>query len=138
MAVTKLAPYKGSYLGGYAVRGRLATNVAIGIGATLTFDVDVSDLDNLTVLVQQSGAASGDITVTVAAFEFDDATPFPLGLPPALSSGPTYDGSANVNYLAQFDARGTKTVRVSVKNNNAAAQTLKFVDAFGGFTGSNY
>lgn len=138
MALQTLARKRGTYLGTINGSARVASAQAINSGQTLTFDVDTSDFDNLTVVAQQTGAASGDLTVTVAPFETDGVTAFPLGLTAAVATGPTYDGSANVNYVGQFDLRGVQAVRVSVKNNNAAAKTINFIDVFAGITGVDY
>lgn len=134
MAATLLQLVKGKYFGSRLGQLRVASAVAIATGVTDTYDVDVDEFDNISVLVSMSGAASGDLSVTVEPFA-TDGTVLPIPLVPAVTaSGPTF-ASPNVYYAAQFDVRGLLQVRITVKNNNAAGETINYVDVIAGITG---
>lgn len=137
---------KGSkYSSGYG-RERFGAGQNINAGATAVFDVDVSEFDNLTVLVSMAAAAAADLTVAVVPFDAGTGgtqvngtgagggSPFGVVLPAALSTAVALVG-ANAETVLQYDLRGVDAVEIQVTNHNAAAKTLNFVDVFAGITG---
>jgi len=110
--------------GALLTRGKLQPDgSSIGTGATLSQTVNVSGVDELVVLVDMTGAANGDLAVTVVPVEADNATVMALPLTAQASSGPTF-GSGKVQYYGKFDVSAFEFVQVQIKNNNAGTQTL--------------
>lgn len=77
----------------------------------------------LTVEVDMTGAASGDLTVQLIPFEADAVTLMGIALAPVGATGPTF-AAGRVTYTAQFDVTAYDKVRFRVTNNNAGTQTL--------------
>lgn len=137
MSLSILPLARGSYLGTAQGVGRYLAGQAIGTGASQTVDIDVSDFDNICVIASQTGAAAGDITLTVFPIEQDGVTASIAPLTPAAAGTATLSGG-HVAVVNQYDLRGLRGVRVSVKNNNAGGETIDFVDVFAGVTGVDF
>lgn len=111
-------------IGDLLTRGKV-TSQSIASGATYTVStVDVSGENELSVLAEMTGAANGDLAITVVPFKSDGVTPLAnLTLTPTSSNGPTFAGGV-VQYTAVYDVSAYKKVQIRVKNNNASTQTL--------------
>jgi hypothetical protein len=128
---------RGTSLGSYSASGRFQANTAIGIGATIVQDVDVTDFDDVVILVAMTGTAIGDLAVTIVPIATDGSVhPAPLVANASaviLSGGIDYQTiSINGNTI------GLKGIEIQVKNNNVAAQTVKYIDVFASVTGVAY
>jgi hypothetical protein len=99
--------------------------VPIASGASSILDIDCAGDSELTLEVDMTGAAVGDLGLGVFPFEgTDNVTPLPNAAIPAIrSSGVVFSG-ATVDYTGTYDVSGVAKVRVVVKNNNAGPQTL--------------
>lgn len=128
---------RGKYLATVQGLGRFLVGQAIAAGATQSVIVDVSDFDNITVIASQTGAATGDITLTVQPVEEDGVTVIPAVLPAALAGTAVLSGG-HVSVVNQYDLRGLRQVQINVKNNNAGAETVDFVDVLAGITGVDF
>lgn len=95
---------------------------AMGTGTSQTQDVLVDGRDTMTVQASLNGAANGDLTVVVTAYEEDGAT---LGLvvPVLRSAGPTF-AAGKVQFWGTYDVQGFSKVQVKATNNNGGTQTL--------------
>jgi hypothetical protein len=102
-------------------RGK-AVNQSLATGASYTQDVNVGGWDDLSIAAIMTGAANGDLVVSVFPI-FPDGTVGAVSITPLQSTGPTY-AAPNVQYTGNYDVSGYQKVRISVKNNNAATQTL--------------
>src|SRR5262245_36612584 len=110
-------------IGDLLMRGKNSTPVSLATGAQTTFDIACAGESELSLQAILTGAADADLSVTVAALLPDNSVG---GLVPALqSSGPKFAGST-VTYYGNFDVSGVERVRVTLKNNNAATQTLNY------------
>lgn len=138
MALSVLSRFRGDYLGTASAVKRLLANTAINTGATQTVDVDVSDFDLATVIVEMTGAATTDLTVTIFPIESDGATPSHAGLPVSAGTAVFDSGTGTVSQVIQVNTTGLKGIRVAVKNSNAANKVINFVDVFVGVTGTDY
>ncbi len=96
---------------------------SIGTGVNNDTDVLCQGDSTLTIEVDMTGAATGDLTVQVLPFESDAVTVMGVALPPVNAAGPTF-GSGRVTYLAQFDITAFDKVRIRITNNNAGTQTI--------------
>jgi hypothetical protein len=101
------------------------TNQAIGAGATVTMDVPCGGTDFVTVEADMTGAANGDLAITVVPYEADGNTLMGQTLPPAGGVGyvPTFAGG-RVTAVQQYNVQGIDKVQVQFKNNNVGAQTI--------------
>lgn len=124
---------KGKYFGSRYGQARQGAAQALGAGVGATFTFDVDEFDNCTLLVSMTGSATGDLLVWTTPSDVAGAT-FPLTLVPVMSVGPTV-AAPNVCFMATYDTRGLSQIVVSVKNQNAAGQTINFVDILAGITG---
>jgi hypothetical protein len=99
--------------------------VSLATGVSTFMDAPVSDTDFVTVQADMTGAANGDLTITVVPFEADGNTLSGVALPPAsgIGAGPTF-ASGRVTALLQYNVQGIDKVRITFKNNNAGTQTL--------------
>jgi hypothetical protein len=137
MTVQSLPLIKGKYLASHYGALRQGAAQAIATGVTDSFDFDVSEFDNFTVLVSMTGAASADLVVAVQPIAIDgEVLPIPL-VPAVTPAGPTFV-TPDVYYCGQFDTHGLDQIRVTVKNANAGGQTINFVDVIAGWTGSDF
>lgn len=112
--------------------------VAIGIGATVSLlgqnpgtpaapdnRIYCGGDDELTVEVDMTGGAVGDLGVTCLPYASDNATVIPSPLP-AISApavNPVFV-AGHVYWVAKYDVSGQEMVRIDVKNNNVAGQTI--------------
>lgn len=104
-------------------RGALQPDAqAIAAAQTLTTDILCQGDSTLVVQVDMTGAANGDLAVTVTPFERDQATPL-LAIDPMRTKGPTF-AAGRVTYFGEFDVTGIDKVRVSITNNNVGAQVV--------------
>lgn len=104
-------------------RGKVAAQ-AIGAGATYTIDLLSGGDSELTVEVDMTGTAAGDLAVTAVPYEADNVTLLSNApLPVIRSTGPTLGGGA-VQFTATYDVAGVDKVRIVIKNNNVAGQTI--------------
>lgn len=124
----KSAAYEG-YPGNLLTRGKYE-GVAILTGATYDFPGDTNNGivhcegdSTLTVQGDMTGAANGDLAVTVTPYEADNVTISGVDLPVVRSQGPTFAGG-RVTFIGEYDVTGIESVRIRVKNNNAGTQTL--------------
>lgn len=128
---------KGPVFGLHGGLSRVGVGDAIAASATNNYDFDVSDFDNFTVLAAMSGAAITDLVVGVEAFDSTGAV-VPINLAAAITSPANIVSGGNVYAVQQYDTRGLSQVRVTVKNANAGAQTVRFVEVRGGITGVDF
>jgi hypothetical protein len=100
------------------------TGVALGASTgQTTYDVECSGSDFLTVQGDMTGAAIGDLTVTVVPYEEDNVTPGGIGLAPVTAVANTISGG-HVYAYGKYDITGVGRVRITWKNSNAGGQTL--------------
>ena len=102
------------------------TNVAMGGGGGTTFmDAPVGSSDYITVQADMTGAANGDLGITVIPYEADGVTLSGATLPAQAGVGftPTF-GAGRVTALQQYNCQGIDKVRITFTNNNVGAQTL--------------
>lgn len=113
-------------VGSLLTRGRVPSQ-AIGATTTLTFDLDAAGENELTLMVEMTGAANGDLTVTVIPFRGDNTTPLNnVALQPIRSNGPLFAGGV-VQYTGTYDVSGESKVRVAIRNTTAGALNLNDV-----------
>jgi hypothetical protein len=97
----------------------------IGIGGQLTYDVECSGSDYLTVQGDLTGAAIGDLTMAVQPYEEDNITLSSVVLTPITAQSPAnIFAGGHVYGLAKYDVAGIGRVRIFWRNLNAGAQTL--------------
>ena len=119
-----------------ALNEGLITGQAMGAGVTYDMigqnggtdpRIWVGGESELTVLVEMTGAAVGDLIVTVQPYSMDHATLIPMALPTLATQTPVTNpafGSGKCTFAGVFDVSGYDMVKVSIKNNNAGAQTI--------------
>lgn len=134
MTVVTTPLAKGAYFGSKYAKDRVASAVAIGAGITDTYQVNVSDFDNLTVLASQTGAAITDLVLTVFALD-TTGTAHQIPLAPSVTSPAQVIVGGAVLAVQQYDLRGIDGIQINVKNANAGAETTNFVDILAGITG---
>ena len=130
---------KGKSFGSRYQGQRIASGQAITTGQTLSFDVDVSDFDNLTVLVSMTAGALTDLVLTVCPFDANPNGQTAHLLPLSPSAAPQAQQLVSGNALAtvQYDLRGIDVVEIQVKNANAATKSINFIDIYAGVTGAD-
>lgn len=102
----------------------VVTAQALASGATYIYDVECTATDWLVVEGELTGAANGDLAITVTPYEADGVTLQANTLIPATTSvGPTFAAGV-VQFLGKYDVLGIRRVRIVAKNNNAGPQTL--------------
>jgi hypothetical protein len=101
----------------------IIAGVAIGAGANNDQDIVIGGSSTLIAQVDMTGAATGDLTVSVLPFEADSTTIMPISMPVVQSVGPTLS-AGHVYYYAQFDVTGLDKARLRINNANAGAQTI--------------
>lgn len=102
------------------------TATAVGIANATSYDTDLlcGGDSLLTVMVDMTGAATGDLTLQVIPFEGDNSTLLAsVPLTADHIDGPIFAGGA-VRAHASYNVNGLDKVRIRVTNNNAAPQTL--------------
>lgn len=109
-----------------------AVGADIAAGASLTQDVAVGGSEFLTVLgivgsATNAAGASGDVVISVQPFmddEKSDATGGTLSdaVMPALESGTAVLANSMAQQIVRYRVTGFRKVRISIKNNNAAAK----------------
>jgi hypothetical protein len=110
-------------------RGKVQ-NQPIGAAATLTMDAPVGGSDFVTLEVDMTGGAAGDLAVTCLPYEADGVTIMPAPLQPVLNVGttaaaPTVVFSGGHCYqVIEYNVQGIDKVQFQIKNNNVAAQTI--------------
>ncbi len=98
---------------------------AINAAATVTMDVPCGGTDFVTVEADMTAAATGDMVVTVVAYEADGVTLQPTPLPAVAGVGYVSTLSGGHDYfIQQYNVQGIDKVQVQLKNNNAGAQTI--------------
>lgn len=110
-------------VGSLLTRGKLLAAAMGAAGGQQVIDVDCAGDSELTVQADMTGAANGDLAVTVLPFEDDNVTLSPVGLPVIRSVGPTFNVN-RVYFEGTYDVSGVSKVRVVAQNNNVAGQTL--------------
>lgn len=109
--------------GALLTRGNV-TPGAIGAGTTVNTDIDCAGDSKLTVMAEMTGAANGDLAVTVIPFESDNITPQNNTVAQAVRSvGPTFGGGV-VQYEGEFDVSGFSKVRLAIRNTTVGALNL--------------
>jgi hypothetical protein len=98
-------------------------NQSLATGASVTYDVECSATDWLTVQGDLTGAAAADLSVNVFPYENDGVTLTPIPLAPAVTVANTLSGG-HIYAYDKFDVTGIGRVRIAWKNNNAGTQTL--------------
>jgi hypothetical protein len=102
----------------------LRSNSAIPGGNTQTFDVDVTDVESITVFARARATATvGDLVINVLPFWADGTGLHSTNVPDSVVVAPSVQG-ANVEAMIASNLRGVKKVRLSIKNN--AAGSLSF------------
>lgn len=98
---------------------------SIGTGATVAMDVPCGGTDFVTVEADMTGAASGDLGITVIPYEADGNTLMATTLPAVGGVGyaPTFVTN-RVTAVQQYNVQGIDKVQVQLKNNNAGTQTI--------------
>jgi hypothetical protein len=107
-------------------RGRIQPDgTTINGTTTLTSGlIDVSGTDEIVVMVEITGAVSGDLAVTVLPVEADNVTNLPnITVPAVQSQGPTF-GGAKVSFFGRYDVSAMEYVRIAITNNNAGTQNI--------------
>ena len=115
-----------SALAGKKLWQDLVTNQGLATGASFNYDLECTATDWLVIEAELTGAANGDLAITVTPYEADGITlQTNTPLPPVAAStvGPTFGGGV-VQYIGKYDVLGIRRVRITAKNNNAGAQTL--------------
>ena len=108
---------------------RLFSDIVTGISllttATTSYDVECSGGDFLTISGDLTGAAIGDLSITVQPFEQDGVTLAAVVLAPIAAASPANILiGGHVYAIAKYDITGIGRVRIFWKNNNAGTQTL--------------
>jgi hypothetical protein len=101
-------------------------NAPIGAGGgVVNMDAPVGGAETLTVEADMSGAAAGDLGISVFPYEADGVTLQSVSLVPMANVGyvPTL-AAPRVVAEQEYDVRGLDKVRVVGKNNNAGAQNI--------------
>lgn len=106
-----------------ALNKGLIQAAAIGSGANNDSDIYTGGFDELTVEVDMTGAATGDLVATVLPFEGDNLTVMPIPLTAVRTVGPTLN-AGHVYALIQYDVSGIDRVRFRINNANVGAQTI--------------
>jgi hypothetical protein len=110
-----------------ATAKRLHSDVVVGqslaTGASYSYDVECSENDWLTVEGDLTGAALGDLAITVQPYEGDNVTLSAVVLTPVAAPANVF-ASGHAYAYARYDVIGVGRVRISWKNNNAGTQTL--------------
>jgi hypothetical protein len=99
------------------------TAQSIGTGVTRNTPVNTVGYSTLVVQAELTGAATGDLGVTVQPYEADNASIAPHAIPPVQSVGPTLS-AGKVYYYGQWDVQALEQVNIALKNNNAGTQTI--------------
>jgi hypothetical protein len=99
------------------------TGQSVASGASYTYDVEVSNSDWLEISATLTGAAIGDLAVTVQPYFGDNVTLESVVLTPVAAPANVFSGGV-VSYYARYDVIGIGKVRIFAKNNNAGSQTL--------------
>jgi|SRR5215469_3019346 len=99
------------------------TNQSLTTGASQVVDVEVSGTSRLTVQADLTGAAIGDLAVTVQPYEEDNITLSAVVLTPVQAPANVVN-AGHVNSYAEYDVTGLGRCRIFAKNNNAGTQTL--------------
>jgi|SRR5215471_11244145 len=102
----------------------IVSNPTLGAGLTQNVDVEVAGTSRFTVLGDLTGAAIGDLAVTVQPYFGDNVTLEGVVLSPLQVVANVLAGG-HVSSYAEYDVTGLGRVRILAKNNNAGAQALK-------------
>jgi hypothetical protein len=101
------------------------TGVSLGTGVSTTYDVECSGSDFLVVQGDLTGAAIGDLAITVQPFEEDGVTLSSVVLTPVAADSPANIlNGGHVYAFAKYNVTAIGRVRIFWKNNNAGTQTL--------------
>jgi hypothetical protein len=102
----------------------VVSNQALTTGSVFNYDAECTSTDWLVIEAELTGAASGDLSITVTPYEADGITlQSNTPLAPVSSAGPTFGGGVS-QFLGKYDVLGIRRVRITAKNNNAGTQTL--------------
>jgi hypothetical protein len=112
-------------LAGSNLTRKTIANQNINAGATITLDVPCGGTDFVTVEVDMTAGAVGDLAVTVLPYEGDGLTLMPVTLPAVAGVGYGSTLSGGHDYLLQqYNVQGIDKVQIQIKNNNVGAQTI--------------
>lgn len=136
MAILPSKLKRGKSFGSRYQAQRLVAAAAITTTQTLSYDLDVSDFDNATILASLTAGALSDLTLTVYAFDALGVVHL-QPLSPAVAPQAQLLVSGNALAAAQYDLRGIDTIEIAVKNNNAGTKSINFVDVFAAVTGAD-
>jgi|SRR5215471_4364220 len=103
----------------------IVSNPTLATAASQTIDVEVAGVARLTVLGDLTGAAIGDLAVTVQPYFGDNVTLEGVVLSPMYTPPANVLSGGHVSSYAEYDVTGLGRVRIFAKNNNAATQALK-------------
>jgi hypothetical protein len=107
--------------------GQTISMLGQGIGTPAAPDnrINVAGDDEIVVQVDMTGAAVGELGVTVLPYAADGVTiiPSPLPVMSSPTTNPVFSGG-HVYFVARFDCSAQEFVRVDIKNNNAGGQTI--------------
>jgi len=110
---------------GSALNRAQASGVSVLTTGSVVVPVEISpSAAELTVNAELTGAANGDLAVTVNPILPSGAVSG-VTLTALRSQGPTF-GSGVVDYTGVYDVSGYTRVQVTLKNNNAGTQTLQY------------
>jgi hypothetical protein len=98
---------------------RMSTPLAIAGGVTLPMVIETGGFNELNLEVYMTGAADGDLIVSVFPISSTGVVGG-ISLTPVSSSGPKYV-APNVSYIGLYDVTGHGRVQVTVKNNGGGA-----------------
>jgi hypothetical protein len=101
-------------------------NAPVGAaGGVINMDAPVGGAETLTVMADMSGAAAGDLGISVFPYEADGVTIQPVSLLPMANVGyPPTLAAPRVVSEEEYDVRGIDKVQIQAKNNNAGAQSI--------------
>jgi|SRR5215471_6769491 len=99
------------------------TGQSVLTGQSSVVDVETSGSSRLTVQGDLTGAAIGDLAITVQPYLEDNITLSNVVLTPVQAPANVL-GGGHVSSYAEYDITGLGRCRILAKNNNAGTQTL--------------
>lgn len=94
---------------------------SLATASTVSYPVETGGFEELGVEAKMSGAANGDLTISVFPV-FSDGTTSAVALAPISSTGPTFS-TPNVYFFGQYDVSTHGRVVIAFRNNNAGTQS---------------
>ena len=103
----------------------IVSNPTLAAAGTQNIDVEVAGVARLTILGDLTGAAIGDLAITVQPYFGDNVTLEAVVLSPMYTPPANVVAGGHVSSYAEYDVTGLGRVRILAKNNNVGAQALK-------------